>query len=123
MVEATWEQLVDGLDEEDLAKLTAFREVCRRIPGARERVHRTEISFALTRSFATAYVKNHYLELGVYLLRPVTDPQPRVAFRASKTVWLNRYSLRHLEQFGSALRELIDEAASTVGPGIRPERG
>ena len=118
MVIATWEQLVSGLDEEDLAKLTAFREVCARIPGAVERIHRTEISFALVRSFATAYVKNHYFELGVYLLRPVSEPPPRVAFRTSKTVWLNRYSLRYSAQFDSELQGLIREAAQTVGVGV-----
>jgi hypothetical protein len=119
MVAATWEQLTQGLADDDIAKLAAFREVCRGIPGAEERIHRTEISFALARSFATAYLKSHYLELGVYLLRRVEEPRPRAVVPVSTTVWLNRYSLRHLEQFDGTLHALIREAAETVGPGAR----
>jgi hypothetical protein len=119
MVTATWEELTRGLDDEDLAKLTAFRDACRAIPGAVERIHRTEISFALARSFATAYIKSHYLELGVYLTRQETDPPPRASVAVSKTVWLNRYSLRERERFDERMRELIREAAATVGPGAR----
>ena len=97
----------------------AFRDCCREIPDAVERVHRTEISFAVARSFATAYVKSHYLELGIYLTRRVETPRPRATVPVSKTVWLNRYSLRELEQFDDTLRGLIREAAETVGPGAR----
>ena len=95
------------------------RDACRAIPGSAERVHRTEISFALVRSFATAYVKSHYLELGVYLNRQVESPRPRATIAVSKTVWLHRYSLRRVEQFVETMRALIAEAAATVGPGAR----
>jgi hypothetical protein len=117
MASGTWEGLTDGLDEDDLAKLTAFRDFCRTLPGVEERIHATDITFARARSFASAYVKSHYLELGIELRRTVTAPRPRASFATSKTVVMHRYSLRRREDFDAALRELIREAADTVGPG------
>lgn len=119
MVASTWEQLTAGLDEEDLGKLTAFRAFCRTLPEVEERVHSSEIAFARKRVFASAYIKSHYLELGIELLRVVDDPKPRAAFPTTKTVIMHRYSLRRLEQFDDAIRDLIREAADTVGPGAR----
>lgn len=123
MTSAAWEQLTAGLDADDPAKLTAFRDFCRGLPGVEERITATQISFARARSFATAYVKSHYLELGIDLLRQVEDPRPRATVPVSKTVWLNRYSLRELSGFDERLRELIREAADTVGPGARRATG
>jgi hypothetical protein len=116
---ATWDELTAGLDASDLAKLTAFRDFCRSLPDVEERITATQISFARARSFATAYLKSHYLELGIDLLREVDDPRPRAVVPVSKTVRLNRYSLRELADFDERFRDLIREAADTVGPGAR----
>lgn len=123
MAAGTWQELTDGLDEDDLAKLTAFREFCRALPDMEERIHSADITFARARSFASAYVKSHYLELGIELRRTVTTPTPRTSFPTSKTVMMHRYSLRRLEDFDERIRELIREAADTVGPGARAAEG
>ncbi len=119
MAESTWEQLTARLKPEDLAKLTAFRDFCRSLPEVEERVHSSEIAYARRRVFASAYVKSSYLELGIELLRTVTDPRPRTSFATSKKVTMHRYSLRHLDGFDDAIRALLVEAADTVGPGMR----
>lgn len=119
MADATWGELTAGLGEEDLAKLTAFRDYCRTLPDVTERVHTSEIAFARKRVFASAYVKSHYLELGIELLREVDDPLPRTSFATSKRVTMHRYSLRQLTQFDDRIKALIAEAAETVGPGMR----
>jgi len=122
MVASTWGNLTRGLDGEDLAKLTVFRDFCRTIPEVQERIHSSEIAYARNRVFASAYVKSHYLELGIELLREVDDPKPRTRFPTTKTVTMHRYSLRRIEQFDERLRALIQEAADTVGPGARVRR-
>lgn len=119
MAESTWEALTANLNAEDLAKLTAFRDFCRSLPDIEERVHTSQISYARERVFASAYVKSHYLELGIELRHTVSNPAPRTSFATSKHVTMHRYSLRHLEQFDDAIRALIVEAADTVGPGAR----
>lgn len=119
MAASTWNQLTSRLDQEDLAKLTAFRDYCRSLDDVEERIHSSEIAYARKRAFASGYIKSHYLELGIELRRSVTDPKPRTSFATSKHVTMHRYSLRHLEQFDDAVRALIRESAETVGPGTR----
>lgn len=123
MVASTWEQLTAGLDDDDLAKLTAFRDFCRGLDGVEERVTSSQIAFARRRNFASAYIKSHYLELGIELRREVTDPPPRASFPTSRSVLMHRYSLRQLEQFDARIRQLIHEAWETVGPGTRAASG
>lgn len=126
MAAGTWTALIDGLDDDDLAKLTAFRDFCRSLPGVEERIHSADVTYAVRRSFASAYVKSHYLEVGIELLREVRQPRPRVAFPTSSRVTMHRYSLRELEAFDDDITALIEEAARTVGPGTRakpPTRG
>lgn len=118
MASGTWEQLTDRLDDEDLAKLTAFRDFCRSMPDVTERIHSADITYAGVRAFASAYIKSHYLEVGIELLRTVSSPKPRTSFATSKQVKMHRYSLRRLEQFDDDIRALIREAAETVGPGF-----
>ncbi|MGV3713676.1 DUF5655 domain-containing protein [Pseudolysinimonas sp.] len=119
MVASTWEVLTEGLDADDLAKLTAFRDACRILGGVEERVHSSEIAFAGKRVFASAYIKSHYLELGIELTREVTRPKPRTAFPTTKRFIMHRYSLRELEDFTPAIRKLLTESYETVGPGSR----
>jgi hypothetical protein len=122
MATSTWDELTRGLDEHDLAKVTAFRDFCRGLPNVEERIHTSQVAYARVRVFASGYIKSHYLELGIELLREVADPKPRATFATSKRVTMHRYSLRHLEQFDDAIRDLIREAAETVGPGTRSRR-
>ena len=114
MVVAPWTELIVRLDDEDRAKLTAFRDFCRSLGSAEhrvdERVHKTDIAFAVKRVFASAYVKSHYLEVGIELTRTVTTPKPRATVAATKTRTLLRYSLRELSQFDGAIKGLIREA-------------
>jgi hypothetical protein len=120
MAASTWEKLTAELDDDDLAKLTAFRDACRALgDDVEERVHVTEIAFARTRVFASAYIKSHYLEIGIELAREVTDPAPRASFASTKRFFLHRYSLRELAAFTSDIRALLAEAYETVGPGSR----
>ncbi|WP_139416042.1 DUF5655 domain-containing protein [Agromyces laixinhei] len=119
MAEASWHELTGDLDDDDLAMITAFRRFCRGLPDVEERVHTSEVAYAGARVFASGYIKSHYLELGIELLREVTDPKPRTSFATSKRVTMHRYSLRHPEQFDDAIRALIREASETVGPGTR----
>lgn len=119
MASSTWAERTGRLNDEDLAKLTAFRDFCRALPDMEERIHTSEVAYARTRAFTSGYIKSHYLELGIELLREVTDPKPRTAFTTSKRVTMHRYSLRHLEQFDDAIRALIRESSEMVGPGTR----
>jgi len=122
MAVGTWKELTADLDVEDLEKLTAFRDFCRSLPDVEERIHSADVTYARARSFASAYIKSHYLELGIELRRTVTEPRPRASFATGSSVVMHRYSLRRLEQFDDAIRELIREAADTVGPGARAAR-
>lgn len=119
MVASTWTALTEGLDDRDLAKLAAVRDFCRALPDVDERIHSSEIAFARRRVFASAYIKSHYLELGIELPREVKRPRPRTTFATTKRVTMHRYSLRHLDGFDDAIKELIREAWETVGPGFR----
>ena len=84
MAAGTWEALTKSFDENDLAKPTSFRDFCRGLPDVEERVHSADIAFARVRTFASAYVNGHYLELGIELLRQVRDPPPSTAFPTSR---------------------------------------
>lgn len=119
MATSNWDELTGGLDDDDLAKLTVFRDFCRGLPDVEERIHTSQVAYARLRVFTSGYIKSHYLELGIELLREVTDPKPRTTFATSKRVTMHRYSLRHFKQFDDAIRALIREAAETVGPGTR----
>jgi len=119
MVASTWDHLVRDLNDEDKAKLAAYRDFCRGLPDVQERVSSAQVAYAGTRIFTSAYIKSHYLELGIELLREVDDPRPRTSFPTSRNVFMHRYSLPQLEQFNGPIRALIREAAQTVGPGLR----
>lgn len=119
MADGTWKDLTAGLDDDDLAKLTAFRDYCRSLgDDVDERVHSADVTYAVTRAFASAYIKSHYLEVGIELTREVRQPKPRTAFATTKRVWMHRYPLRELADFDDDIRALIREAFETVGPGF-----
>ncbi|WP_061963645.1 DUF5655 domain-containing protein [Demequina aurantiaca] len=118
MVASTWSEFTAGLNDEDLALITTYRDFCRELEGVEERVHRSEVQYAVKRIFTSAYVKSHYLEIGLELVREAEHPKLRTAFATSKRVTMHRITLREEREFDDALRELIDEARQTVGPGF-----
>jgi hypothetical protein len=118
MVRATWEELIADERPEHVVLLTAFRTHLRRIPHAEERVHRTEVSYARDRVFASAYVKSGWLEVAIHLLRTVDHPLLRMAFATTQKVTTHRFTLGSPDQLAS-LDDLFREAAETVGPGTR----
>lgn len=122
MTKADWGELTAGLNDEDLAKLMAFREFCRALPDVEERISTSQVGYSRTRGFTSAYVKSHYLEIGIELLREVSEPKPRTTIATSKRVTMHRYSLRHIAEFTDEIKSLIREAAHTVGPGTRKQR-
>ena len=122
MVASTWDELVRELSDDDRAKLTTYRDFCRGLPDVEERVSSSQVAYAGARIFTSAYIKSHYLELGIELLREVAEPPPRSSFPTSRQVTMHRYSLRELEQFNEPIRALIREAAQTVGPGLRSRK-
>lgn len=121
MAKGTWRDLTEGLDQEDRDKLTAFRDFCRGLPDVEERIHSADVTYARARSFASGYIKSHYLEIGIELSREVTDPPPRASFSTTKSVIMHRYSLRDLDQFDEKVKSLLREACETVGPGFRQQ--
>ncbi|CAN5477275.1 hypothetical protein BH10ACT7_BH10ACT7_30000 [soil metagenome] len=118
MVRSTWAELTADLEGNDLAMIHAYCEICRKLPGIEERVNRTDISYAVKRTFTSAYVKNHWLEMSVDLLREAKHPQLRTAFHTTKTFITHRLTISTVAQVRSA-EKLIREACETVGPGTR----
>jgi Domain of unknown function (DUF5655) len=116
---STWKALTQDLSPEDLELLTLYRDFCRGLPETEEQVHSTQVQYVRKRIFTSGYVKSHYLEVGVELLREASHPQLRTAFSTSKRVVMHRITLREPSQFDGALRDLIREAWESVGPGLR----
>ena len=119
MARATWEELTDGLSPEDLAKLEAFRDRGLALGDVEMRVNRTDVSFARRRVFASAYVKSHWLEVGIELLRRAEHPKLRTAFPTTKKVTMHRLTFGEVDELDDAFDELLREAWETVGPGTR----
>ena len=118
MVRSTWAALTEDLNDKDLTLFTAYRDLVNDIGGVEERVNSSEISFAVKRVFTSGYMKSHYLEVGIELLREAEHPQLRTSFATSKKVTMHRMTLTTLGQLRS-LRSLLIEARDTVGPGTR----
>jgi hypothetical protein len=116
---STWDELTQDLSSADLALLSIYRDFCRELPDVVEEVHRTQVQYRRRRIFTSGYVKNHYLEVGVELLREAMHPKLRTAFPTSRHVTMHRLTLREPDDFDAALRELIEEARTDVGPGLR----
>lgn len=77
------------------------------------------MQYVRTRIFTSGYMKSHYLEIGVELLREASHPMLRTAFATSKRVTMHRLTLSEPREFDDGLRALIQEAWETVGPGLR----
>jgi len=118
VVRSTWAALTEGLNDKDLKLFTAYRDLVNGLGDVEERVNSSEISFAVKRVFTSGYMKSHYLEVGIELLREAEHPQLRTSFATSKKVTMHRMTLTTLSQLRS-LRSLLIEARDTVGPGTR----
>jgi hypothetical protein len=120
MVESTWTAYIEGQTSDDLALLRRFRELADAAgPEVEMTVSKTVIAWRRDRTFALAYLKNHYLEAAVDLLRETTHPALRTAFATTKKVTTHRLTISRLDQLDSALKKLLAEAYETVGPGTR----
>ena len=118
MVRSTWDELTGALNDTDLALITAYRELCLALPDVEEQVHKTEVQYRVARIFTSAYVKSHYLEVAIDLLREASHPQLRTAFHTTKKVITHRLTLTTVAQVRS-LRTLLREARDDVAPGFR----
>lgn len=118
-VESTWDELTAPLSADDLALFTLYRTFCRDLPDVVEQVHTSQVQYRRKRIFTSGYVKSHYLEIGLELLREASHPKLRAVFRTSRTVIMHRITLREQGQFDDELRSLLSEARETVGPGLR----
>ncbi|MCU1441476.1 MAG: hypothetical protein JWP85_2473 [Rhodoglobus sp.] len=116
MVRSTWAELTAGLSPADLELYTAYRDRCRTLPGCEERVHRTEVQYALHRVFTSGHMKSHRLQLAVDLLREAEHPLLRQAFHTTKKVITHRIDVTSVDELETVM-PLIREAHDDVGPG------
>ena len=79
---------------------------------------RTEVAYAVRRVFASAYLKSHWLEVAVHLLRQAEHPRLRASFATTSTVVTHRLTIGTLDELRSVV-PLVEEAHDTVGPGTR----
>ena len=109
-----------GQREDAAAMFLAYRDV---VLGAGddidERVHRTEVAWARTRTFTTAFFLAGRLEIAIDLLRPVEHPCLLQSFATTKKVITSRLSITRLEQLDDSIAAFVDEAYATVGRGTR----
>ena len=118
MVRSTWQELTADLSPEDLELFEAYRAFCLALPDTEERVHKTEVQFAITRVYTSGSLKSHHLELAIDLLREIDGEHLRAAFHTTKAVITHRFTIDSLEEF-ETVKDAIREACETVGPGLR----
>lgn len=118
MVRSTWAELTAGLNEADLALFETYRRRCAALPDVEERVHHTELQFAVERVFTSGYMKSHHLEIAIDLLRIAENPHLRQAFHTTRRVITHRLTIDSVQELDTAM-DLIREAHETVGPGSR----
>jgi hypothetical protein len=119
VVLSTWEALTKDLNDSDLKMLTAYRDACRTLHGVIEEVHAKQIQYKVQRVFTSAYVKSHWLEIGVDLTEEVSHPLLRTVYPTSKHVFTHRFTLSKASEVRQVMK-FIRTAAKEVGPGFRP---
>ncbi|MEP6649269.1 MAG: DUF5655 domain-containing protein [Lapillicoccus sp.] len=119
MAASTWDMLTADLDDSDRTLLTAYRSAVRGMPGVTEKVSTTEVAYTVTRQFTSGYIRNHYLEIAVHLLREAEHPLLRARFATTAKVTTHRLTLTGPDQVDADLVALLDEARQDVGPGTR----
>lgn len=117
MVLSTWAELTAGYSPSDLELVTRYRDFCRSLPEAEEQIHSSQIQYRVKRIFTSAYVKSHYLEIGVELTRAAAHPMLRTSFATTKKLTMHRLTLTTVKQLESTF-DLIREGYETVGPGF-----
>ena len=118
MVRASWEEFTAGMRPGELELVESFRAMITALDDVEERVSRTELSFARRRVFAGAFTRSGRLEVFVDLLRQASHPLTIAVFPTTKQVWTHRLTIERLDQLDESIRELVDEAYATVGPGV-----
>ena len=118
MVRASWEEFTAGMRPGELELVESFRAMITALDDVEERVSRTELSFARRRVFAGAFTRSGRLEVFVDLLRQASHPLRIAVFPTTKQVWTHRLTIERLDQLDESIRELVDEAYATVGPGV-----
>jgi len=118
VVRATWEEFTAGMRPGELELVESFRALVMALDAVEERVSRTEVSFARRRLFAGAFTRSGRLEVFIDLLRQASHPLTIAVFPTTKQVWTHRLTIERLDQLDGTIRELIDEAYATVGPGV-----
>ena len=116
MVRSTWAALTADLPPADLALFEAYRTACAALPDTEERVHTTEVQYAVKRIFTAGYLKSHWLEVSIDLLREAEHPLLRAVFPTTKRVFTHRLTLGEPSQVDSIM-DLVREAHDQVGPG------
>lgn len=120
MAKSTWTKLTADLGKEDEALFTAYRDMCLGLgKDVEERVHATQVAYAVKRVFTSAYIKSHYLEIAVDLLREAEHPALRASFHTTKKVITHRLTVQEIDELDDQLRDLLVEPRDTVGPGTR----
>jgi Zn-dependent M32 family carboxypeptidase len=119
MTTSTWNDYVEGLSAEDVALISALRALTKGLSETVENVTATEVQFKRARTYTSAYVKSHYLEVAIDLLREVEHPLLRASFPTTKKVFTHRLTFTRVDQLDDDVAALVREAYETVGPGTR----
>jgi hypothetical protein len=96
-----------------------FRSLVLAAGECEERVHRTEVSWAVRRVFASAFIYAERLEVVIDLLRRVDHPALLQAFPTTRKIQTHRFTFTATGQMDAAIEDLLVEAHDNVGPGTR----
>lgn len=97
----------------------AFRQLVLDAGDSEERVHPTEVAWAVKRVFAAAFILSGRLEIAIDLLRAVEHPALRQGFATTNKVITHRFKIKSVDQLDDQIRSWLVEAHHTVGPGTR----
>lgn len=126
---ATWGELVADLPDDAVAMLTAYRDLCRALPGVTERVHRTQVSYHGTRGFTAGFVISGRLELMVQLTDVPAHDRVIATFPVNRRLVGVRLSIRVMEELDESVRALVRRShveasgLSRPGPAAAPAAG
>lgn len=96
-----------------------FRKMVLDTGDCEERVHPSEVAWAVKRVFAAAFIQSGKLEIAISLLRKVEHPTLRQGFATTSKVFTNRFKITSAEQLDDQIQAWLAEARETVGPGTR----
>ena len=119
MVEITWAEYSQTMTDADVAMINRVREILEPLADVSESVTRTQIAWKRARTFISGYIKSHYFEIAIDLVRTADHPRLKAAFPTSKRVITHRFTIHTLDELDESIASLIHEAWKTVGPGFR----